>query len=325
MRQFNDRFWDELSRPARWGKPIRPAMEELETRLPALLGAGAWLYRNVSWSDLARIGESGTHPPAGCAWPLMYMVGYYSKARLGICLKARKGYVLGSKGWKTVFSAAEGLPCVLYAVDPEAPASMELVLKDICREALEVRRRQKLKWQCTAGPARLSKEALCLAGSSLVKEVNGVWLPTEHGEDAGLITLFTAGKDGKTERSMRWSPSTQKALSSAKDGPVPLQARIKQLEQGLAGQDACAAKAVQRLAEMPLADYFRGCLGVDTPDLAKLQTTLGLGKGCLFRTAAAALFRRMQQVGDREKMEQLRPLVKMLAMPVARVDWDIPF
>lgn len=320
MKLFYRQSWDELSRPERWGEAVRPAMEELEARLPAMLDASAWLYRNVSWSDLARIGEPGTHPPAGSVWPLMYMVGRYKKALLGVCLIAGKGCAPGSKSWKNVFFAAKGLPCILYAVDPEVPASMEAVLKDICRENFKARRKTERTWECIAGPAHIRQEAARLAGRGLVKEENGVWLPTERGEDAGLITLFTAGTAGKTERSIRWTPSTQKALSGGRAGPVPLQARIKRLELGLACQDAWAAETVQRLAEMPLADYFRGCPEVKGPDLARLQTALGLENGCLFRTAAAALFRCMQQAGDGGKREQLRLLAGMLALPVARMD-----
>ena len=63
MNLFDNQSWNELSRPVRWGKSIRPAKEVLEARRPALLGVGGWLYRNVSWSDLQRIGEPGEYPP----------------------------------------------------------------------------------------------------------------------------------------------------------------------------------------------------------------------------------------------------------------------
>ena len=318
MELFDNQSWDELSHPVRWGEAIRPAMEELETCLPALLGADIWLYRNVSWSDLARIGESGAHPHAGNVWPLMYMIGCRHNVLFGVHLKACRNEITGKKGWKTVVRAENGLHCISYAVDTKNPVSMELLLQDICQEVRKARNYQSPKWQCVAGPARLSEEAAYL--SNLVKVEKGVWIPTDYGEDAGLITLFTVGKDGKTERSICWSPSTQRALCDTKAEPAPLQARIKQLERGLAYHKAYAAEAVQRLAEISLEDYFRDCPEVDASDLAKLQTALGLQKGCQFRTAAASLFRFMRQAKNRTAVKQLRPLVGMLALPIARMD-----
>lgn len=315
MMIFPNQSWDEIARPARWDEAIRPAMAELESRLPSMLDVDIWLHRNVSRSDLVWIKTPQKQPAGGKSWPLMYLVGYYRKVLFGFQLVVRDG-----EDWKTADSVAEGLPCFRYSIGTKAAsADLERIMKDICKEIQNVRKKQKLLWQCNSRPVHMNWERQRLLERGLIQKEAGSWFPTERGEDFGLITRLTTGKDGITKRELRWSSYTEKALTNGKEtGPIPLEVRFDRLEQGLSCRDADAAKMVRQLAEMPLEDYIL-CPDVSKNDLLKLQNALGLQSGCVFRTAAAALYSRLLQAESAEEKERLMPLVGLLALPITNM------
>ena len=319
MNLFNNQSWDDLTHPVRWDKGLRQAMGELEARLPGMLGAGIWLHRNVSRYDLEQIDEPGAHPPMGKEWPLMYLVCRYRKALLGFQLVKRERCNSGGMPWKTTDSVAKGILCFRYVIDAEEPdVDLDRIMKDICVEARKIK---KPLWRCSGNPVHFGKEGRCLTERGLVKEEAGVWLPTERGEDCGLMTLFTVKQDGKTTRELRWSPSTWKALTGNEEtGPIPFQMRVDRLERGLASCDAYAAEAVRHLAEMPLKEYFRSCPEVSLHDMYTLRMELGLWNTCLFRSAATALYRRLLQAESKAEKDKLMPLLKLLALPIAKLD-----
>lgn len=317
MQLYQNQSWNEIAQPVRWKEAIRPAMAELEARLPGMLGADIWLHRNVSRSDLDRITGPQEYPAGGKCWPLMYLVCYYRKALFGVQLEVRDGV-----NWKMETRIADGLSCFRYAIDAKRPSEdLERVLKDISEEAYKAKRKQKPLWQCSSRLIHMKweNERRRLLERGLVRLEEGVWHPTERGEDVGLITCLTVGKGGVTKRELRWSLSTEKMVMGIKEsGPISLQARFDQLEQGLSCRDSNAAKMVQQLAEMPLADYILGP-DVNESDLIKLQNALGLQSGCVFRTAAAALYRRLHEARSAEEKESLMPLVGLLALPIANM------
>ena len=60
MNLFDNQSWNELSRPVRWGKSIRPAMEVLEARLSCWAsGAGCIeMFRGLTWSGSGSQGDT---------------------------------------------------------------------------------------------------------------------------------------------------------------------------------------------------------------------------------------------------------------------------
>ena len=100
-------YWQELTRPGRWPKSLRPAMAGLEARLPGMMGVNIWLHRNVSVSDLELIGNPSVSPTADELWPLMYLVCRFRKALLGVQLVNRKE----QDTWKVETLIMEGVPC----------------------------------------------------------------------------------------------------------------------------------------------------------------------------------------------------------------------
>lgn len=327
---FEADTWDELSRPARWADALRPAMEELENTLPGKMGAGIWLHRNVSWSDLERVGSPGVHPSAGYGWPLPYLVCSYRKALFGVLLDTVQMQGLEGKTMECFPGAVPyagtretGLPCFCYVLDPENPNAAKQAVQDICKQAAKAVRGKTPSWKCGSSPVHPEREAegKALLRRGLAEERNGELIPTRRGEDFGLMTLFLPGPGGTVKRSIRWSPSTKRALTGGKEPDfIPLQARAARIGQGLACRDSYAAREVLRLAEMPLEEYFRQCPDVRASDLRLLREILGLQSGCRFRTAAAALYRRMGQAEKKPETELFNNIAGFLAFPAAQFD-----
>ena len=303
-------YWQELTRPGRWPKSLRPAMAGLEARLPGMMGVNIWLHRNVSVSDLELIGNPSVSPTADELWPLMYLVCRFRKALLGVQLVNRKE----QDTWKVETLIMEGVPCFSYAIDTENPAAdLESILDDLNEEARKLQKRQKPLWQCRSNLVRMDKEGRILMERGLVEERAGSPIPTQRGEDCGLMTLFVKGRAPE----VRCSPSTWRALIGGRTNPASLQARVERLRQGMASTDAYAAEAVLQLAEMPLEDYFRPFPEVSPQDLNHLRKALGLPDACRFRTAAAELCHRLSWEGDPGKRSRLHTLLALLAMPIA--------
>lgn len=320
MKMCQNQSWGELSRPARWRPAVQPAMEALEKQLPSLLGGHIWLHRNVSWSDLNRIGDASAHPQAGRGWPLQYLVCDYRKALFAIRLVAPNPNQRLKLAFTTFESRMQGIPCFNYRFDPKKPEDIQKIMENVQKEVRNALRNPKA-WQCATSPVHAGWETDRLARLGFCEAAGGGWIPTQRGEDAGLITLFRKGKDGAAQPELRWSaPTRQALLGSLEPGPIPLNVREARLGRELASSDYFAAQAVRQLAEMPLEDYFRDCPEVQQADLEKLQKTLGLGRGCLFRTAAAALYRRLKSVRDAREENRVLLLAGLLAMPASRLE-----
>lgn len=306
---------DEMTTPGRWAECLRPAMRELESRLPGMLDAGAWIHRNVSVSDLERLEGPADPPKANDAWPLMYLVCRFRKVLLGVRLVER----CRQDCWKAKTFDLEGTPCFCYAIDGKDPtANLGAILDDICEEAGKIQKRKKLLWRCRSGLVYMNKDGESLAECGLVREEAGGWAATERGEAFGLMTLFTAWQPPQ----VRWSPSTQKAWKRMRGGEsetVPLQTRLDRLEQGLASSDAYAASSVMQLAELPLEAYFRCCPEVEPQDLCYLREALRLPDACRFRTAAAALCRRLREAEGTEEWPRLLALLALFVMPITEM------
>lgn len=328
MNLFGNQSWNELARPTRWDERLRPAMGALESRLPGMLGAGFWLHRNVSSSDLERIKNPGSFPPTGNAWPVMYLVCWYRKVLIGFQLvnDDHNDYCdpdgTSWRYWKNTSSLAEGIPFFSYFIGADAlDETLEQAMKDICLEARKSRKQRKPLWLCTGEPIHFDKGGESLAKQGLVKKEAGNWTSTERGEDCGLMTLFMVGRAGAVTRELRWSPATRKAqLCRGDPGSISFQARVEQLQRGFASCDAYAAEAVRRLAEMPLEEYFQSCPEVNLHDMRNLQKMLNLQNKCQFRTAAAALYRRMLKAKNKMDQAGLMSMLKLFALPIAK--WD---
>jgi len=314
MDLFEGQRWDELSQPVQWNKRLGPVMEALEARLPSMLGSGIRLHRNVSWSDLEPVEGPKEYPVGGVDWPLMYLVCRYQKVLFGFSLEERDELSLG---WKTIGNAVKGIPYFSYAIAPDDPSDLEALLRDIVGEMAYI---WKPIWQCATLQVHPEGEDCSLISRRLVSEAENGWLPTELGEDCGLIALFT-NDGGRVRQETHWSDATRKDLLGSRESKlIPLQIRENRLEKGLASSEAAAAKAVSEMAGLPLSDYLLSCPYITQADLQKLQTVLGLPDGCSFLRAAAALYRRIAETPDEMGKARLTPLMGLLSLPLISPD-----
>lgn len=318
MHMYNGQQWHDLSRPLLREKSLLPVMAEFESRLPLRLAPGFWLHRNISWSDVEAVDGSGAPPPDPC-WPLMYVIGKYRRAVLGVELHIRPAEDSDKFKLGVIFSAPRGLRCLAYYIDPANPGAVDAVVDNVAAQVANLRRAGRPAWMCATTPAHPEKTGSTLLARRLVEEAENGFLPTLRGEEAGLTAMFT-NDGGKVRRDVRWSAATKRVLDCPPEiGPISLKKRGERLEKGLASSGQAAKAAVLRLADMPLEKYLLSGPGITLNDLKKVRAILRLRDGCTFQDAAAALYRRWEGLSASGRA-LLMPVLTLFALPGCQVE-----